>query len=1194
MECYYIVISSTRLSNGHFRNIKGVFRGPLSKSGNRTLDYAEKENTIAKALEDLKANFYCELCDKQYHKHQEFDNHINSYDHAHKQRLKELKQREFARKVASKSRKEERKQAKALQRLHRLAELRKEAARAPGSGPMFKSTTVTVGDTRNGLPQGAIVDSVHNQEDVRCPWGPSEEPAEEVSAVAADPGSARHSAKTHQLGERAQGVQGHRTGFSFAFPKKASLRLESSAAAFAESSDDASLDRGLGRRSRFVPGPCHLQLPSPTDVLLSPEEKAPFLPPPEGTCHCTEKAPTQEMTEVACEKDTFLLPSPCQFQLPLSSDAGHCQSSGASADPAPPEDVAMNEDIPEGLADSESSGSRGAALDRAADRTALPAAPAESAQDDEAPAIEAETEPHGPERLAPSLSEEGTVTSRKTPDFSKRPCEPFVPVLNRDGSTVLQWPSEMLVYTTAQPPVSYSCNPLCFDFKSTKVNNHLEKNKPPCSGLCSQQKGGDVCKRPAWDGKGSAVTGPTGYDGGESRNEPAPVTPLLAEDSLSNGCDSGRNENIDQRYKHSSCRSRKTKRYHFIQKQTKQNTHEKCHKTRLKDTHEHRFHKSRRKKKRRKLCHHHRGEKAKESTTPFKMETGDSCTDTAKKNPLEAISDKRDLAKEPPLDAHPPPDEEPASAFLFLRENKETWKTWDAEYSHKDDISSKNHWTKNSAVLNGQSSPTMMHSGKCSLTPSRTSCSCKATVPSCGQDHGCVFLPKATRGVPPNQAVKRGYNSLVNETERCYRKRRPHSSSPSSDESLNAQHALPGEFGAPPRAPAPFAPRRRRRRKRGRFRPRRGALELRERADPPGKAASPIGQPGRLMSADTKEELNPQDMANVDRSSEQTDPVTHKLTSRPSSPLPSGSDGGAERVVAQAPSGSRPKVSNEPTSVPAAGTPAEEGVAGVRLGHQEGSQTVPIREKQVPPAEKTCQQPPPKALLCHHELAQALPQGKVAAAEASPEWLCLPSGILHAHPPLPFKEAQVSGHALVTTEQILAPLALPEQALLIPIETPDKFKALPCEVYQHILQPGLLAHKVKLAFPAAALAPPSTPLQPLPLQQPLSSTSVTTIHHTVLHHQTGTVKVLQPHQRFLSQVPSLTRTSLPQTAISRGPLGTRLCPGNPPTLVAPPPMPIIPASVLHPSPLAFPPLPQALFPSLLAPHPAVIPLQPLF
>ncbi|XP_069050888.1 zinc finger protein 804A isoform X3 [Lepisosteus oculatus] len=86
MACYYLVISSTHLSNGHFRSIKGVFRGPLCKTaGSESLDYAEKEKAIAKALEDLKANFYCELCDKQYLKHQEFDNHINSYDHAHKQ-----------------------------------------------------------------------------------------------------------------------------------------------------------------------------------------------------------------------------------------------------------------------------------------------------------------------------------------------------------------------------------------------------------------------------------------------------------------------------------------------------------------------------------------------------------------------------------------------------------------------------------------------------------------------------------------------------------------------------------------------------------------------------------------------------------------------------------------------------------------------------------------------------------------------------------------------------------------------------------------------------------------------------------------------------------------------------------------------------------------------------------------------------
>ncbi|XP_066300114.1 G patch domain-containing protein 8-like isoform X2 [Branchiostoma lanceolatum] len=85
---------------------------------------AEKERAIAEALKDLKDNFYCELCDKQYYKHQEFDNHINSYDHAHKQRLKDLKAREFGRNVSSKWRKEEKKREKEMRRLHELAEQR--------------------------------------------------------------------------------------------------------------------------------------------------------------------------------------------------------------------------------------------------------------------------------------------------------------------------------------------------------------------------------------------------------------------------------------------------------------------------------------------------------------------------------------------------------------------------------------------------------------------------------------------------------------------------------------------------------------------------------------------------------------------------------------------------------------------------------------------------------------------------------------------------------------------------------------------------------------------------------------------------------------------------------------------------------------------------------------------------------------
>lgn len=45
------------------------------------------------------------------------------------QRLKELKHREFARNVASKSWKDQRKQEKALRRLHQLAQLQQDAQR---------------------------------------------------------------------------------------------------------------------------------------------------------------------------------------------------------------------------------------------------------------------------------------------------------------------------------------------------------------------------------------------------------------------------------------------------------------------------------------------------------------------------------------------------------------------------------------------------------------------------------------------------------------------------------------------------------------------------------------------------------------------------------------------------------------------------------------------------------------------------------------------------------------------------------------------------------------------------------------------------------------------------------------------------------------------------------------------------------
>ncbi|XP_061767797.1 uncharacterized protein LOC133559746 [Nerophis ophidion] len=134
MACYYIVISSTHLRDGQLRNIKGVFRGPIGEG--------RPKNT-----EEGDHSLYCDLCDKQYVRHQQYDNHINSYDHHHKQRLKELKQREFQRALTcrrQRRRREERKEERLLRRLHQHNVEREESQRALGSGPKFRSTTVAV------------------------------------------------------------------------------------------------------------------------------------------------------------------------------------------------------------------------------------------------------------------------------------------------------------------------------------------------------------------------------------------------------------------------------------------------------------------------------------------------------------------------------------------------------------------------------------------------------------------------------------------------------------------------------------------------------------------------------------------------------------------------------------------------------------------------------------------------------------------------------------------------------------------------------------------------------------------------------------------------------------------------------------------------------------------------------------------
>ncbi|KAI9280458.1 G-patch domain-containing protein [Sporodiniella umbellata] len=52
----------------------------------------EKKQAIRKELEQVKRVFYCELCDKQYSNILEYDQHLQSYDHHHKKRFKDMKE----------------------------------------------------------------------------------------------------------------------------------------------------------------------------------------------------------------------------------------------------------------------------------------------------------------------------------------------------------------------------------------------------------------------------------------------------------------------------------------------------------------------------------------------------------------------------------------------------------------------------------------------------------------------------------------------------------------------------------------------------------------------------------------------------------------------------------------------------------------------------------------------------------------------------------------------------------------------------------------------------------------------------------------------------------------------------------------------------------------------------------------------
>lgn len=108
----------------------------------------------------------------------------------------------------------------------------------------------------------------------------------------------------------------------------------------------------------------------------------------------------------------------------------------------------------------------------------------------------------------PNISSPSSNESKETIILPpSRPKEPFCHVQSRDGSRVLLWPSEMVSYTKTSPSISYSINPLLYDFrahnrtkdggtdKKGRLEERSERIKPSVIKQADSQQRQEVMER---------------------------------------------------------------------------------------------------------------------------------------------------------------------------------------------------------------------------------------------------------------------------------------------------------------------------------------------------------------------------------------------------------------------------------------------------------------------------------------------------------------------------------------------------------------------------------------------------------------------------------------------------------------------------------------------------------------------------
>ncbi|NXO66573.1 Z804B protein, partial [Phainopepla nitens] len=468
-------------------------------------DYAEKEKAAAKALEDVKANFYCELCDKQYHKHQEFDNHINSYDHAHKQRLKDLKQREFARNVASKSWKDEKKQEKALKRLHQLAELRMHIT---GSGPLLKAPRLVLEKQQSAddifLYKGSKFTARSQRTITSEGQGFSKNILEKQQLLIS-----RHHLPTerhHALGNHVSQMfpysnnTSQRAGVSFSFSKKVPLRLESSASVFSENSEEGNdCSESPNHKKRQTIEGCPSVTLLEEQLKSNLDKESPITQDQmdldnSASSHVAAKPKMLKENHKSSDRESDKIfrtnPPFSKVKIPLSN-------LNFSASLRPTEQQSKLNESEQFLETPISSACQASNFCTQLNTYKHSNAhlPDQLSELPRQPAHELTCSSNtndSPEVIKRERSLEITeTTGGNTETFAKETMVkevkpqalPFLHVVSKDGTTALQWPTELLLFTKTEPCISYGCNPLYFDFRLSlnhREGKQHETNKASC------------------------------------------------------------------------------------------------------------------------------------------------------------------------------------------------------------------------------------------------------------------------------------------------------------------------------------------------------------------------------------------------------------------------------------------------------------------------------------------------------------------------------------------------------------------------------------------------------------------------------------------------------------------------------------------------------------------------------------------